>query len=958
MQREGLQLKETQLQEVCHGFQLLKKEYVEGKAADLYTLRHVKTGADLLFFDRADENKTFCISFKTLPEDHTGVFHILEHSVLNGSRKFPVKEPFVSMMQSSMQTYLNAMTFDDKTVYPVSSRNEQDFFQLMAVYLDAVFAPLIYDKPEILMQEGWHYEFDDEEKTPYYNGVVYSEMQGVYADVDGLIEDYTKCLLFPDTSYGYMSGGHPEHIPELTQEQFVATHKRFYHPSNAKIILDGHMDVDKVLAYIDEEYLSKYDRQEADFDFTLQEPKASEQTIYYEVQEGEPALAQLSMAKIFCFHSDVEKICGAKILADYLTGSNEAPLKRAFLDQGLAQDVNLTIGDGIYQPMFSLVFQNVDPVSFNQIKALVPEVAQRLAEEGLDRAALLASLEHLAFGDKEIVEPYGMELSLKILDGWLYGADPLSHVETGAIYDALREKLQTGYFEELLRALLADPTDKSWLYVLPSAEKGMEDVRQEAERLAQITGSWEEADWNAVYDALERMQQWQQSPDSEEALESLPHLDLTDIEREVPRIAKERQQIGETTVLHVQNETNGIVYLNLYFDISDFTLEEMRRMSVLTDCFGALGTKDYPADQLQTKIKEIFGHLSAKIKFASKQGELEQCKVYFVIAGGVLQENADQALELLQELLLHGRYDEVDRINEIILQTDYYLKQSLIGEGHNFAMDKALSAFSKEGAMKELLDGESFRLWFAELAKTFQEAGSAYCESFCELAARAFASNRLFAGYSGQLTSGQMNGFIQALPTSEIGLGEQMPEFDCSECKIEIPASVGFTAIGNNLYAAGSCFSGSCAVLSSLMSYGYLWGMVRVQGGAYGTGMGVIQSGDLFCYSYRDPNVANTKAVYAGMAEFLEAFLAQEQPLDDLIIGTVNATDPLLDPAGICNMECMRYLKGIDHEMINQVRQEILDTTPEDLKALLPVLAHCIETGKFCAIGDGEALAF
>lgn len=329
MIRENVKLIDAQPGDVCCGFELEKKQYVASKAATLYTMRHKTCGAELLYFDRADENKTFCIGFKTLPEDDTGVFHILEHSVLNGSKRFPVKEPFVSLLQGSMQTFLNAMTYSDKTIFPVSSRSEQDLFNLMRVYLDGVFCPNIYEKPEIFMQEGWHYEFDSAEAQPYYNGVVYSEMKGAFSSVDELMETESMRLLFPNNCYGFVSGGHPESIPKLTYEQFIANHRRFYHPSNSRIFLDGKMEIDEILHYIDAEYLSKYDYRAPDFDFLVQQPTAAEKTVSYCVKPGEDAKAHLVFSKVLCRHDEPEKVIAAKVLAKYLTGSNEAPLKRA-----------------------------------------------------------------------------------------------------------------------------------------------------------------------------------------------------------------------------------------------------------------------------------------------------------------------------------------------------------------------------------------------------------------------------------------------------------------------------------------------------------------------------------------------------------------------------------------------------------------------------------------------------
>ena len=401
MQTELLRLRTANIGQTCAGFRLVKKEYVPSKHADLYTLRHEKTQAELLYFDRADENKTFAIAFKTLPEDDTGVFHILEHSVLNGSKRFPVREPFVNLLQSSMQTFLNAMTYPDKTVYPVCSRNGRDFHNLMEVYLDAVFCPAIYEKPQIFMQEGWHYEFDSAEAQPYYNGVVYSEMKGAFSSVDELMETESMRLLFPNNCYGFVSGGHPESIPKLTYEQFIAGHKRFYHPSNSRIFLDGKMDIDEILHYIDAEYLSKYDYRAPDFDFLVQQPTAAEKTVSYCVKPGEDAKAHLVFSKVLCRHDEPEKVIAAKVLAKYLTGSNEAPLKRAFLEKGLCQDVSLSVTDGIFQPFVTLSIRNTRQEQFAEAGKCLSDTVREILARGLDKEALLAELERMAFSSRE-----------------------------------------------------------------------------------------------------------------------------------------------------------------------------------------------------------------------------------------------------------------------------------------------------------------------------------------------------------------------------------------------------------------------------------------------------------------------------------------------------------------------------------------------------------------------------
>ena len=958
MQKLLSKLSAAQSGEICSGFRLIKKEYVAAKSAELYTLRHEKTGAELLYFDRADENKTFTICFKTLPEDDTGVFHILEHSVLNGSRRFPVKEPFVTLLQGSMQTYLNALTFSDKTMYPVSSRNEQDLFNLMSVYLDAVFCPLIHERPEIFMQEGWHYEFDGESGEPYYNGVVFSEMKGAFSDVDTLIGNEMHRLLYPNTSYGYVSGGDPKYITSLSYEKFTAAHKRFYHPSNARIFLDGHMNIDAVLEYIDGEYLSKYEYRAPDFDFAMQTPVTAEKTISYEVREGEEALAHMASAKILCTHKDVEKLYAAEILADYLTGSNEAPLKRAFLESGLAQDVSIDVNDGMYQPNIAVVVRNTAPENFAAIKAFIPETVRGLLAEGLNREALSASLERSAFTNREITEPSGLNLAIRALDGWLYGDDPLTHIDNAWIFDSLREKLDTDYFTDLLVEMLGSAEDKCYVYVLPSAEKGQEDAREEAERLAAATADWDDARFARARAEFEKMQQWQQSMDSEEDLAALPHLNLEDVPKDVVPAKTELTHVDGVEVLRLDSDTNGIVYLNLYFDVSDFDADELRLLNVLTTFFGELRTEHYSAGRLQTKIKATLGGLAARVELISKRGELRECRPYLLVSASMLEENVPAALELLEELFINGRYDETGRISETVLQSDYFIKQSLVVNGHAYAVTKSLSAFSAEGAMKELLEGESFVRWFSDFAANFEANSGEYAAHFAALAAKAFASNRLFAGFGGKMDAQTLGGLIRALPANEKGAAAEYPAYDGEDCAIEIASDVGYSALGHNLYALGGSFSGEYAVLASLVSYGYLWNMIRVQGGAYGTGMNVRSNGDVFCYSYRDPNVENSLAVYGGIPDFLAEFLSQGMPMDDIIIGTVNTTEPLLDPAGVCELECIRYLKGTTAADISRIRREILGTTAEKLLKLAEPLRAYAENGKFCAVGSKNAVAF
>ncbi len=955
---EAMKLTDAQPGELVSGFVLEKKEAVPAKKATLYTLRHGKCGAKLLYFDRPDDNKTFAVTFKTLPENDTGVFHILEHSVLNGSRKYPVKEPFVSLLQSSMQTFLNAMTYGDKTVFPVSSRNEQDLFNLMSVYLDAVFCPSIYEKPEIFMQEGWHYEFDEGTGEVTYNGVVFNEMKGAYADVDEMMGDAGNRLLYPDTCYRFSSGGLPEKITDLSYEQFLNTHRRFYHPSNAYFMLDGHMNVEKVLRYIDEEYLSKYDDRQPDFDFTLQKPVTGSTTVYFEPSQGEEDQAHLTLSKLLCTYQDREKIYAAKVLASCLTGSNEAPLANAFLEKGLAEKVTLQVDDGIYQPAVTLLVRNTRQEHFDEIPAFVAEEARRLVREGLDRTSLSASIERLAFKSREVEEPYGVNLTDQVLKSWLYGGDPLDRVNTADIFDTLRKKLDTDYFEQLLLEMLGDASDKCIVYALPSKTKVADDAQKEKDKLAAVTAQWDEEKRTQVQQAVEKMHQWQQTPDDEEALAALPKLRLSDVSRDVAVPEAVPCRLADRPAIHVDVNSDGIVYLNLYFDVSDLTVEELRHLKLLASCLCKLPTAHHTVLEMQNSVKATTGKLISSLCITAPAGDIHTCSTYVKVTASMLQENIPAAVKLIGEILTATDWTATEKMGKVVAQQDSMHKQTLINNGITYAIMKSCSSFAADSAMQEALSGESYMQWFSHLAETFQAEQQAIGERLAALAKRVFVSERLFAAVGGEGDTTALEAMIRTLPAGAMGTPKEVPAAISGNQAVEIPADVGFSALGGNLVAFGSQYTGSWSVLSSLLTFSYLWGAVRVQGGAYGTGMNVDSDGNMFCYSFRDPNMENTAQVFAHLADALEEMLQQPMPMEDLIIGVINSTDPLLDPYNTFSLCCSRYMSGSDKERVLRFRHEMLDTTMDSLKALVPVLRTFTEKGCLCAIGNHDAVAF
>lgn len=952
MQNVNLSLSALHPGDVFTGFQLVKKEVVEAIGAELYTLRHQKTGAQLLYSKRDCDNKTFAVAFQTLPENSTGVFHILEHSVLNGSDKYPVKEPFVSLMQSSMQTFLNAMTFPDKTVYPVSSRNEQDFRNLVKVYLDAVFCPAIYHRPEIFMQEGWHYELESPESQPSFNGVVFSEMKGAFSSVNTVIDEQTKGLLFPDSCYHFCSGGDPKHIPELSYEDFLAAHRRFYHPSNARFFLDGDMEIEPLLKYIDAEYLSGYSEQEKDFAIAHQTPVTQRTRACYQAAPGEEENAHLVLSKIACDFDDYEKIYAIYVLCDVLTGSNEAPLTRGILEAGLAQDLSLQLNAGTYQPYLVLHASNTRREQFDAISETLRTTVGRLIENGLDQKTLAASLERMAFRCREVSEPYGLNLCMKALDAWMYGGDPTAHWDTENIFASLRRKLKDGYFTELLQELLAEPETMCRLELIPSVEQGAQDAGEEAARLQAIFDSWDHEQRQKAYDDFAHLRAWQQTPDSPEAMMCLPRLQLSDIPETVPELKTELETVSGCELLRVHTDTHGIVYLDLFFSLADFSTEELRLASVLIDALGELSTVHYTARELQNEIKTWLGGFYGKLELVSRDGAIDSCTPYLHLTFSLLEENAQQALGLVRELLNGSRYSETDKLREILLQNDYANKQSLVVNGNRYAVTKALAPFSVNGTLNEALFGESMVKWFSALEGSFDAEGQKLMDRLADLHNRIFCRSRLTLSLGGRLADEVLQDLLDSLePGAEITELERC----CSGEKqslVEIPAGVNYCGMAHNLYALGDRYSGAAVVLGTVMSYGYLWNAVRVQGGAYGAGLSVGQSGNLACYSYRDPNPEGTIAAFKQIPLALEGLCSSNMPLDGFIIGSLGQTDPLVGPGEICQMAALRYLKGTSYVDLCRIRHEILHTSLDDFRALIPALREFAVSGAVCVVGS------
>lgn len=951
--------------DLIHGFAVRTVKELPEQKAVLYQMEYVKNGAELIWLDNGEENKLFSIAFRTLPSDDTGVFHILEHSVLGGSKKYPVREPFLSMMKSSMNTFLNAMTFPDKTVYPVSSRNENDFMNLVSVYLDAVFCPAIYDSPFTFYQEGWHYELEDADAQPVYKGVVYNEMKGVFSSVDALAAQGMNRMLFPDSCYRFEAGGVPENIPDLTYEDFIAAHREFYHPTNAKIYLDGSVPVERVLSLLDS-YLSAYEKSDKQHDIHIQKPAAAASDVqYYAIGEEEDTddRVQMSFGKIVCDYTDRKKLLALAALSSYLTGSNESPLKQAILRSGLAQDAFLVVGDGILQPYCYLRICNTEYERRDEIKKTIVETVKQILAEGLDRDELDASINQLEFRMRELDEPKGLGRNFDVLNSWLYGGNPELYLSSNELFCSLRESLQTDYFDELLEEVLLDWTHMAELYLLPSVTKEAEDIEAERKKLEEHKAGWSSEQLQDILKMNRELAEWQMSPDDEDAVKTLPSLSLDEIADAPDTMATEHRTIGAAPCFfHPANETE-IVSFNLYFSLADIPSERWGALSFLTNILGMLPTKRHSAYELQREIKRNIGFLDYNVLAYAVPGHPERCKPYFAVNCSVLGSRMEEALllinELLSETVYHGD-ESADLIFEILMQCYESVRQGILENGHTFAMQRAASHVTAGGKFMEQAEGYAMYEWLERLVEEFDndiEDLQGYLQTVQETV---FTSERMTVSVTADEIPEVFSGFVENMRKPD-----STPASDCLTVSIEkepvrevirIPSGVSYTAGVNHLSRYNRSYSGSLRVLSTILSYEYLWNEVRVRGGAYGCGCQVGAAGNIGFYSYRDPAPVSSVSVYRKAGEFVRMMCENNEPIDNYIISSIAATEPLQSLREQGQSADADTFCGITVDRRRRIREEMLHTTKDELLAFCDFLHVVSEESSLCIVGNAESV--
>ena len=714
------------------------------KFGDFIEMRHDKTSAPLVWLKNDNDNKLFSISFKTVPEDDTGVFHILEHSVLGGSENYPVKEPFLYLLKGSMNTFLNAMTFPDKTMNPVSSRNNRDFLNLTKVYLDAVFKPLIYTVPNIFDQEGHHIEYNGCDEEASYKGVVFNEMKGYISSVHERIESEMNSLLYPDTSYRFEFGGLPSAIPDLTYEQFTDVHRRYYNPANSYIYLDGDINPDDVLPLIDS-YISQFEGTVEIPQIKYQESTESKVCeLYYDSSaECDESQTYIAVGKILGSWQDIEDITAYSVISRAIAGSNDSPLKKAIVDSGLCLDAELIISDGNLQPNGVLKFYNTDKENGEKLLAITADTVRQLVEKGIDRDLLEAAINRCEFIYRESEEPKGLTRCVDAMSSWLYGGDPLMYIDKDDVFKSLREKLDSDYFEKLLEKWLLDENGRAVLYMLPSDTYGEEQAQAEKSRVQSEVTAMSDDEKSQLIKLNENLSEWQNIPDSDENTAKLPKLPLTEISTEPIRyITEEKSENGIKILTHPVSESE-ITVMTLYFDADDLSAEELRKLSVIDRLIAELPTKKSDGVELQKRIEGTLGSLTTDILPVGKENSPENCRVFFELKTRFLSRNFDKATALISEILTETDFVQPELALREMRQDEENMKQDIISEGHRFSVRRATANASAESAVIEFMRGFEGYKALCEINRLSSDDFSAYLESLNELAKRIFCKSRL-----------------------------------------------------------------------------------------------------------------------------------------------------------------------------------------------------------------------
>ncbi|MBQ7795904.1 MAG: insulinase family protein [Lachnospiraceae bacterium] len=932
-----------------------------------YVLEHEKTGAKVFLMSAEDENKVFCIGFRTPPKDSTGVPHTIEHTVLCGSDKFPVKDPFVELVKGSLNTFLNAMTYPDKTVYPIASCNDADFQNLMDVYMDAVLNPNIGKEKKIFMQEGWHYELTEPDGELTYNGVVYNEMKGAFSSPESVLDRYIKAVMFPDTCYGFESGGDPEEIVDLTYEDYLAFYKKYYHPSNSYIYLYGDMDFAEKLEWLDQEYLCKYDHQDVDSEIQVQKSfeEPVEKEIFYSVSETESLedATYLSLNTSAGNELSPKEYVAFQVLEYVLLDTPGAPLKQALLDAGIGDDIMGGYESGILQPYFSVIAKNANKEQKAEFLAVVKGTLRKLASCGLDKKSVRAGINYYEFHYREAdfgSAPKGLMYGLQCLDSWLYGGDPMMHLEYEETFAALKAGVDEGYFEGLIEKYLLDNPYESVVIASPKRNLTGEMEAATAKKLQEYKESLSAEEIETIIRETKELKEYQDTPSPKEDLEKIPMLSREDIGREPAKLIFEEKNVDGVTVVHHEMFTAGIGYLRVLFNANRVPMEDLPYLGLLKSVLGYVDTERHTYGDLSSEIFLNSGGVSFSM---TSYPDLEHGGFFGIFASSVrvLYEKLDFGFEILSEIFTESKLDDEKRLREILNEVKSKGQMKLMGSGHTASVARATSYFSDTSYFNDLTGGIGFFQYVENWVRDFDEKKEEIIAGLKRVIKNLLTVENMTVSYTAD-----EEGFSY-LPAAMKKLTGSLPQGDGTIYEFVAPKvnrNEGFTSSSKVNYVArcgtfaGSEYSytGVLRILKVMLSYDYLWINLRVKGGAYGCMSGIGRSGEGYFVSYRDPNVKESNDIYEGIPEYLENFDADERDMTKYVIGTISDIDTPLTPSLKGARGLSGWYSGVTDEMLKKEREEILNVTKEDIRALAGIVRKILETGAVCTIGNEDKI--
>lgn len=940
-------------------YELIKEKYIEEVASNVKLLKHIKSGARILLFENNDENKVFSVGFRTPPTDDTGVPHILEHSTLCGSKKFPVKDPFIELLKGSLNTFLNAMTYPDKTVYPVASCNDKDFANLMEVYMDAVFYPNVYLHEEIFKQEGWHYELENVDSDIIYNGVVYNEMKGAFSSPEQVVMRESRHALFPDTTYGVESGGDPEFIPNLTYEAFKNFHHRFYSPANSYIIMYGNMNMEEKLNWLDEEYLSKFDVIKVDSHIDYQKPFTTpiHEEIFYPVGKDESLenKTYYSYNAVIGTYEDAKLNLAFQILNYALLEAPGAPLKQAIIDAGIGSDILSDFDSGLLQPVLSIIVKDAQSGKEQVLDEVINKTLKELVTKGIDKKSIQAAINYYEFKYREADfggAPKGLVYGLNAMETWLYDDnDPFTKLEYNAQFSSLKEELNTNYYEELINKYLLNNNHVAYVTVSPSNTLGAEKEQALKEKLVAYKASLTKEELEKLVNDTKALKEYQATPSTLEELATIPLLTREDIDDKVEPLYNEEQVLDGVKVLKHNVETNGIGYLNFCFNTKDVPNELIPYVGLLQNVLGYVDTTKYTYQNLTQEININTGGINPRTKIISI-GDNDVLPL-FVFETKALYDKIPFVFDTVKEIITSSKLNNKRRLMEILGENKSQRQMMLMGRGHVASMNRAFSYIRSSSYYNELVDGISEYQFIEDLCLNFETKYEEIITNLEKVIKLIFRKENLIISYTATNNAYDkyLTDFVNSLYKEEVQKGKFEFTPNLLNEGFRTPSTVQYVARVGNFKEVGN-YTGAFQVFAMALRYDYLWMQVRVLGGAYGCMSNFTRNGNVYFVSYRDPNLEKTMDVYMNVPNYIDSFNPSTDDLTKYIIGAIGMLDTPLSPKDKGARSFLAYLQNVTYEDLKQERHEVLNVTLDDIKALKPLIEKALNDNALCVIGN------